>query len=234
MIIRHKEVWVAPTLLDLIEGIYDQFPIQSRLLLRRRIILSSEPSIFERALIQVCAKRFETVTHLPDLSNLQVHEVKSPPLDHAQGLGIYAWLLDSRFTKIAEAKNTHSQIKTRHAEMNLLLKMRQEGKLIPKDTILISTLKPCAMCAALIWEMAEDLKRLQIIYLENDPGPWGQNTILTEGSPARTRYLEKNSEEFKLKIQFSAHELPRKLLLSLMTSNREIHEFTQKLGITNP
>ena len=235
-IIRGTEAWIASTVFELIEGIFDQFPNQARLLLRKRIFITHEPSLFERALIQVCAKRFEVVQALPDLSGLKVHVVQSPPLNATldlEGLEIHTWLLDSDFKKIAHAKNTHFRIKTRHAELNLLLALKQAGRNIPKHSILVSTLKPCAMCSALIWEMAEDLNSLQVIYLKNDPGPWGQNTILTEGSPARSRFLDKKSEEFNLKIQYSTDELPREFFLSLLTRNREIHEFTQKLGITH-
>ncbi len=240
MIIRNgtslPEAWVAPTLMDLIEGIYDQFPSQARLLLRKRILLNQAPSLFDRALIQVCAKRFEVVETFPHTDEMIVHPVQSPPRDESdpvRGLPIQAWLLDSNLKPIARAKNTHAKIKTRHAELNLLWEMRTKGKKIPAHSVLLSSLKPCAMCSALIWEMAEDLESLKVVYLENDPGPWGQNTILTEGSPARTRFLEKNSPKSKLKVQFSAHELSREFFLSLLASDREIHEFAQKLGITD-
>lgn len=236
VITRDQEAWVASSVFDLIEGILDRFPNQARLLLRRRIILSKEPTISERALIQVCAKRFEVCAALPDLHAFQVHQVEAllkTPEPAAYDRPIRSWLFDAEWNLLQKASNAQGTLKTRHAEINLLLPLRKEGRKIPRNSILVTSLKPCAMCSALIWEMAEDLHSLRVIYLENDPGPWGQNTILTEGSPTRTRFFQKSSPEFNLKLQFSAHELPRELLLALLASDREIHELGQKCGITN-
>lgn len=96
---------------------------------------------------------------------------------------------DGRF--LAGAWNTNAVIRTRHAERNLcdsLGALVPEGK-IPAGATLYVSLKPCRMCAARIWETAADPASLTVIYLENDPGPLAQGTLLEPRSPARVRYL---------------------------------------------
>lgn len=104
---------------------------------------------------------------------------------------VAALLLDSAGHVITYAWNTNAVIRTRHAEWNLCetLSARVPGGKIPVGATLYVSLKPCRMCAARIWECAADPAKLNVIYLENDPGPLAQGTLLDPRSPARVRYL---------------------------------------------
>ncbi len=104
---------------------------------------------------------------------------------------VSALLLDRDGRFLAGAWNTNAVMRTRHAERNLCDSLRAltpEGK-IPAGATLYVTLKPCRMCAARIWEAAADPAALTVIFLENDPGPLAQGTLLEPRSPARVRYL---------------------------------------------
>jgi tRNA(Arg) A34 adenosine deaminase TadA len=80
---------------------------------------------------------------------------------------------------LASAVNQNARNRTLHAEVNLIQNLyRRTGHLIPPHSYVLSSLKPCRMCAALIWQSAERIETLQILYGENDPGPHAQNTTL--------------------------------------------------------
>jgi tRNA(Arg) A34 adenosine deaminase TadA len=116
---------------------------------------------------------------------------------------VSAILIDSENRILANAWNQNAVLKTRHAEMNLcaqLAALVPNGK-IPLGSRLYVSLKPCRMCAARIWEMAEDPTKISVIYLENDPGPRAQGTLLDPNSPARIRYLGPNSQRLGIEIQ---------------------------------
>jgi tRNA(Arg) A34 adenosine deaminase TadA len=104
---------------------------------------------------------------------------------------VSAILVDREGAVISIAWNTNAAIRTRHAEWNLcesLGSATPDGK-IPAGATLYVSLKPCRMCAARIWESAVDPASLSVIYLENDPGPLAQGTMLEARSSARVRYL---------------------------------------------
>lgn len=232
-LIDHGDHYVSDSVQSLIEGIYAERPANARRILRSRIYVAHEPTLAEKELIRVAAKRW-TITELAPIP--ESIRVSAPPLDPPpelpRGLGygsqlasltqaheildfllaqtnhaahrfasdrpVAALLLDSDQRLLAAELNTNARVKTRHAEMNLLLRY---GRL-PKNATLIVTLKPCAMCAAKIWEAAEDLKSLRVYYLEDDPGKFGRNTILTKDSPARLRFLGREHPLYAESIQF--------------------------------
>jgi tRNA(Arg) A34 adenosine deaminase TadA len=39
-------------------------------------------------------------------------------------------------------------------------------------------MKPCKMCAGMIWHCAEDIRTSKVYYLEHDPGPNARLTLL--------------------------------------------------------
>jgi tRNA(Arg) A34 adenosine deaminase TadA len=115
---------------------------------------------------------------------------------------ISALLVDRENRLVTYAWNTSATIRTRHAEMNLcehLETKTPDGK-IPKGATLYVSLKPCRMCAARIWETAADPAQISVVYLENDPGPLAQGTMLEPRSAARVRYLGLNHPLFSAEV----------------------------------
>ncbi|MFZ9595893.1 MAG: Bd3614 family nucleic acid deaminase [Bdellovibrionia bacterium] len=86
------------------------------------------------------------------------------------------------------AQNTHAHNKTLHAEVNLVREFQlREKKPLPSGSRIYTTLKPCKMCAGLIWSAAQDLQNLEVIYFEDDPGPFARSTVLDGNSVDRIR-----------------------------------------------
>lgn len=79
--------------------------------------------------------------------------------------------------------NTHSEVRTQHAEMNLIRGLAQQGfTKFPPQSKLVVTLKPCAMCAGAILRFSEGSSPIEVIYLQDDPGPKAKNSVLMKGS----------------------------------------------------
>ncbi len=79
----------------------------------------------------------------------------------------------------AAAYNQNARNRTLHAEVNLIQNwFRDTHQLIPAGAVVLTTLKPCKMCAALIWQCSQDRPSLQVFYSEMDPGKYAQNTAL--------------------------------------------------------
>jgi tRNA(Arg) A34 adenosine deaminase TadA len=114
---------------------------------------------------------------------------------------VSAMLVDTGGRVLAEAWNSNAVIRNRHAEWNLCEILRARGERIPAGSTLWTTLKPCRMCAARIWESAEDPRALDVAYLEDDPGALARGTLLDEGSPARLRAFGKDSPLFDVRVQ---------------------------------
>ncbi|MCM2281009.1 MAG: Bd3614 family nucleic acid deaminase [Bdellovibrionaceae bacterium] len=92
---------------------------------------------------------------------------------------IAAVLVGADGQRLAWAVNSAGQDRTRHAEANLVQSWwRQTRSPLPPGARLYCTLKPCRMCAEMIWMAAANPERLQVHYLEHDPGPLAQATIL--------------------------------------------------------
>lgn len=192
------------TLLGLIEGVYDQYPDQARKILREWIECSREPTFLEREITKVAAKRIRLNADLkPEgielFSPAQV-EVNKGTTDprYKKDRDIWARLIDSNGVTLLQCANTNGKIKTRHAEMNLI---QGFGKKFPAESHLFVSLKPCRMCAAAIWENAEDIENFRVIYVEDDPGPHAKETLLDLNSAARRRLFGKDSPYLNLKVQ---------------------------------
>ena len=79
--------------------------------------------------------------------------------------------------------NTNAGNKVLHAELNLIRTFQTKNKTqIPDHSEIWVSLKPCAMCAALIYSGAKNPETIRIVYLEDDPGPFSKNSVLCEGS----------------------------------------------------
>jgi len=96
---------------------------------------------------------------------------------------IGAILLDQDFKMVSWGWNDHFKNRVLHAELMMVKNYCSKfNKLIPVNHTLVTTLFPCAMCAGYLNGNSEDFSSLNIIYLENDPGPFAQNSILIPGS----------------------------------------------------
>ena len=74
--------------------------------------------------------------------------------------------------------NTNAGSQLRHAEVNLLLSLAERGMpCIPNGATLVTSLKPCRMCAAAIVPHVQS-SSLRIIALNDDPGPHGRHQML--------------------------------------------------------
>lgn len=105
---------------------------------------------------------------------------------HASNRPIAALLVGAYGEVFAAAVNSNARNRTQHAEVNLLQGyFSRTGRAIPRGTRIITTLKPCRMCAAMIWHCSEDVEAIRVAYGEHDPGPNARVTILDAGSPDR-------------------------------------------------
>lgn len=100
-----------------------------------------------------------------------------------------AALLVSKSGKILSwALNTNSLNRTLHAELNLIQDYyAQTNSPIPAGSKIFVTLKPCKMCAGVIWTCSEDPLSIQVYYSQFDPGRNARSTILDPGSAERRR-----------------------------------------------
>jgi tRNA(Arg) A34 adenosine deaminase TadA len=95
-----------------------------------------------------------------------------------------AAVLVSREGKLLDrALNMNATNKTLHAELNLVQSFyrkfgREFGSKLPAGSKLFTTLKPCKMCAGMLFDAAEDMRSFEVIYAEDDPGTNARNTAL--------------------------------------------------------
>lgn len=102
---------------------------------------------------------------------------------------VAAVLLDAEGNVLGQATNAGSRNRTSHAEIGAVhAAWALTGKRIPAQATLFTTLKPCRMCAALVWWFCEDRTRLRIEYRDFDPGPQGRSTVLDAESSDRRRW----------------------------------------------
>lgn len=192
-------------LTDLIQGIYAQHPRNARAILRNRIQLGYPPTALCLSMLKVAAKRWQHVsTEAPEGESLPPPTAWLAPLapSRLQNLSeaprllqallplpgptralsaraVSAVLLSPRLEVLAAARNSNTQERTRHAELELIQGYwARDRKPIPSGSLLVVSLKPCRMCAAAIARAAEDIRTLKVLYLEDDPGPFARATEL--------------------------------------------------------
>ncbi|BBH54174.1 Bd3614 family nucleic acid deaminase [Fluviispira sanaruensis] len=106
-------------------------------------------------------------------------------------------LIDSNRNILSFGLNENSKNKTLHAEINMIQKFyNQFRQAIPKGSSIYTTLKPCKMCAGMIWHCAENISDFKVYFLNDDPGSMAKSTVLNCNSIERLRAakseLEKN------------------------------------------
>ncbi len=108
---------------------------------------------------------------------------------------VYAALYSPSRGVYRVASNTNGSNKALHAEMNLLLSARDDEfttttagrRIIDPDTVLLTTLQCCRMCAALALSRGV----VDAVYLREDPGKLATSTEL-QRHPARERAFDWN------------------------------------------
>ena len=113
---------------------------------------------------------------------------------------VAALILDRDGRLLGQGMNSGSQNRTRHAELEAIRDAwARTGQKLPPGATLISTLKPCRMCAGLAWWFCDDPAQLRVIYRDFDPGPHGRATVLDVGTADRLRWAA--PEQATLEIQ---------------------------------
>lgn len=114
---------------------------------------------------------------------------------------VAALLVDAAGDLLAWATNTGARNATSHAEVNLVEGWLQRARSpLPRGCRIFSTLKPCKMCAGLVWDAAEEPRELQVFYDEDDPLRYARETVLDAGSMAR-RSVARDSTDLALVLQ---------------------------------
>jgi tRNA(Arg) A34 adenosine deaminase TadA len=98
---------------------------------------------------------------------------------YTQDRKVAAILIGADGRPLLGALNQNARFRTFHAELNLIYAWhKKHGTFLPPGSQIHVTLKPCKMCAALIVESYSKPEEISVTYLENDPGPFAQNTEL--------------------------------------------------------
>lgn len=114
---------------------------------------------------------------------------------------IAAVLLSKDGDLLASSANRAGFDRTRHAEVNLLQDyFERTKKPVPDGATLVTTRKPCKMCAGMLWHATENPLSLQVLYEEFDPGPLAAKTILNAFSFERNRAC-KSESEIKIELE---------------------------------
>jgi tRNA(Arg) A34 adenosine deaminase TadA len=219
---------------QLIEGIWNRFPEQALRILRNRIFTREKLTPLCEGMIRVAAKRCSEISEsaLPEnlknggegISKLEIQ----PPIflaiapssskilnenrasETLSGKTVTAKLFSAEGVLLCTEKNQNFFNRTQHAELRLVRRYLFENqRLLPKNSKIWVSLKPCAMCAAQIFTFSEDPSSLEIIYTHDDPGPMASNSVLRAGSslhqkagsPNMRSRLQVENEELKLKAQ---------------------------------
>jgi tRNA(Arg) A34 adenosine deaminase TadA len=90
-------------------------------------------------------------------------------------------VLDANGKVLVTATNSNARNQLLHAEVNAfaLLMKHNTNELAPGSTI-VTTLKPCIMCANLILEFTRNKKDVKVLAAQDDSGSFGRHSILGE------------------------------------------------------
>lgn len=114
---------------------------------------------------------------------------------------IAALLVDPGAGLLAWATNSRSRNPTSHAELNLVERwLHASRRPLPRGSRLYSTLKPCKMCAGLVWDAAEEPREVLVFYAEEDERRYARETVLDAGSMAR-RLVARDAKDLALVLQ---------------------------------
>jgi len=91
-----------------------------------------------------------------------------------------ALILDRSGKLLVATVNTNASCQMLHAEVNLILNLRERGiHEIPNGAQIYVSLKPCRMCASLILRSAFNSSSIKIIAAADDTGRFGRHNILS-------------------------------------------------------
>jgi tRNA(Arg) A34 adenosine deaminase TadA len=117
----------------------------------------------------------ELVQRMAALQQLRTAAMKR----HQAPRAVAAALFDGDSKLITATVNTNAQCQVLHAEVNLIAQLRKLGfEQIPFNATLVTSLKPCRMCAALLIELGAREHHLQILAAADDSGTFGRHKIL--------------------------------------------------------
>lgn len=120
----------------------------------------------------------EAMKRLREFYRNEIMPVQSESRRFERARPEFALLLSAELEILAWARNTNYPNRTLHAEVNLIQSWWREMKRpIPARARLLTTLKPCKMCAGMIWDSCEDRASIDLVYDRFDPGPFGKSTI---------------------------------------------------------
>jgi tRNA(Arg) A34 adenosine deaminase TadA len=109
-------------------------------------------------------------------------------LRDGENLPVAALLISKEGELLSAAINSNSQNRTLHAEVNLIQSFyRKHRRKIPSESKIVTTLKPCKMCAAMIWTASEKIESIQVVYGQMDEGSHARETVLNPGTFERKR-----------------------------------------------
>lgn len=92
---------------------------------------------------------------------------------------VVALLLDANGRPLMAARNTNHESQMLHAEVNLFLSfLANYSTKVPKGYSLVSSLKPCRMCASLFLSICEDPGTVKVFSCEDDGGRFGRHHLL--------------------------------------------------------
>ena len=122
----------------------------------------------------------DTVANLLDELNSQIHVRKRSY--HSARL-ISAVLVNPEYQILAYAWNQTETFKHQHAEQQLVRSwVIREQAFIPPHSKLYVSLRPCAMCAGILYSTCESPETLETYFLTDDPGPKAKNSVFQPGS----------------------------------------------------
>ena len=120
---------------------------------------------------------------------------------HQHDRSVGAILVSSENKILCASWNTNSENKTLHAEVNLIQSYCSgTGNKILAGTRIFTSLKPCIMCAGMIWDTAESPDKISVCYFEHDNGRFARETILN----SKIRTTSNGLSHGILEVQFNS------------------------------
>lgn len=102
-----------------------------------------------------------------EVAELRV-ELKSVEQLYERDRAVIAAAFNEKWQLLGAARNTNSEIRTRHAEMNLIEILKSSG--LGHTAYFIVSLQSCRMCAALLASVLEShCPKAEVYYLEKEP-----------------------------------------------------------------
>lgn len=122
---------------------------------------------------------FSNVEEIEEWLHQQTLQVPRGPVLHDYNRPIAAVLLSSNLEVLSYALADNSVNKTLHAEVLCLQGYWVRFQRAPPEScILITTLKPCLMCAEMLGQLLSVVKDFRVICLRDDPGPKAKGSRL--------------------------------------------------------